>query len=197
MPKPGPKPKPTELKKLAGNPGKRPLPNEPEPKGGLPPMPSGRMPREAQVAWLRIKTALEPVGILTEADAQTFEFMCLHYAFAVESANLLVKQGLTIIDKDGIRRKNPAHQLFRDHSLNFRMYAEGFGLSPAARARIDLGDGEEDDLTAELFKYVDSDGELQEKSGVALVDVVGANSARALQGAGFTSVATVRFDAEK
>ena len=69
MAKRGRKPKPTALKKLEGNPGKRPL-TELEP---LPPISVLRCPNwllpEARKEWRRLAPALINMGVLTLADA--------------------------------------------------------------------------------------------------------------------------------
>ena len=65
----GRKPKPTALKKLEGNPGKRPL-NELEP---VPPTVALRCPNyllpEARKEWKRLAPILMGMGLLTAADA--------------------------------------------------------------------------------------------------------------------------------
>ena len=72
MAKRGRKPKPTALKKLEGNPGKRPL-TELEP---LPPISVLRCPNwllpEARKEWRRLAPALINMGVLTLADAIPF-----------------------------------------------------------------------------------------------------------------------------
>ena len=72
MAKRGRKPKPTALKKLEGNPGKRPL-NELEP---LPQVTMLRCPNwlepEAKKEWRRLAPVLIGAGILTGADAVPF-----------------------------------------------------------------------------------------------------------------------------
>ena len=67
MPNP---PKPTKLKMLQGNPGKRPLnENEPEPEPGIPPMPEWLKPFPVAVAeWERESQILDGMGIMTEAE---------------------------------------------------------------------------------------------------------------------------------
>ena len=72
----GRRPKPTALKKLEGNPGKRPL-NELEP---VPPVASLRCPNyllpEARKEWRRLAPILMNLGLLTAADAVPFAGYC-------------------------------------------------------------------------------------------------------------------------
>ena len=63
----GRKPKPTALKVLEGNPGKRPLNDrEPVPPKGTLKCPAWLLP-EAKKEWKRLAPALEAMGVLTMA----------------------------------------------------------------------------------------------------------------------------------
>ena len=62
----GPKPAPTALKKLAGNPGKRALnTREPQPESGAPPCPDW-MPAEGRAQWGRVVPELDRLKLLTK-----------------------------------------------------------------------------------------------------------------------------------
>lgn len=64
----GRKPKPTALKKLEGNPGKRKLnTKEPVPEKGMPDCPKWLLP-EAKEEWKRLCQKLSEMGVLTEID---------------------------------------------------------------------------------------------------------------------------------
>ena len=64
----GRKPKPTALKKLEGNPGKRKLnTKEPVPEKGMPDCPKWLL-SEAKVEWNRLCKKLSEMGVLTEID---------------------------------------------------------------------------------------------------------------------------------
>lgn len=76
----GRKPKPTALKILEGNPGKRPLnENEPIPPKGNIKCPTWLLP-EAKKEWKRLAPSLEAMGVLTMADLTAFEGYCQAYA---------------------------------------------------------------------------------------------------------------------
>ena len=75
----GRKPKPTALKLLEGNPGKRPLNDrEPVPLKGDIKCPDWLLP-EAKKEWKRLAPALEAMGVLTMADLTAFEGYCQAY----------------------------------------------------------------------------------------------------------------------
>jgi len=141
---PGRKPKPTALKKLAGNPGKRPLDRaEVRPRAGVPAMPRRRLSAEGQRLWRRLAPELAELGLMTEVDGPAFEMLCVHYSVAVQAARQLREEGLTVMGTTG-ERKHPCAQILREASTAFRMYAEQFGLTPAARARLRVDPGEDE-----------------------------------------------------
>ena len=72
----GRKPKPTVLKILEGNPGKRPInENEPIPPKGTVKCPTWLEP-EAKKEWKRLAPSLEAMGVLTQADLTAFAGYC-------------------------------------------------------------------------------------------------------------------------
>ena len=76
----GRKPKPTAIKELEGNPGKRPLNDaEPKPERKAPPCPKWLEP-EAKKEWRRLSKQLEQIGVLTEVDQAAFASYCQAYA---------------------------------------------------------------------------------------------------------------------
>ena len=76
----GRKPKPTALKKLEGNPGKRKLnTKEPMPGKGMPDCPKWLLP-ETKEEWKRLCQKLSEMGVLTEIDMAAFAAYCQSYA---------------------------------------------------------------------------------------------------------------------
>lgn len=74
----GRKPKPTAIKELEGNPGKRPLnKNEPKPDKKAPRCPAW-LEEEAKKEWKRTGTMLEQLGLLTEMDMAAFAATAKH-----------------------------------------------------------------------------------------------------------------------
>ena len=76
----GRKPKPTAMKKLEGNPGKRKLnTKESVPAKGMPACPDWLMP-EAKKEWERLAKLMNQMGVLTEVDMAAFAAYCQSYA---------------------------------------------------------------------------------------------------------------------
>lgn len=166
----GRRPKPTAVKVLAGNPGKRPL-NVSEPK---PRESSARAPRglgvEGSRFWRKYAPALAALGVLTEVDEPGLRMAAEHFEVAVRAATelrqpgkligadesgepLYAQQGLVVEDKDGNVRKNPLLQVLRDHSAALRSYLVEFGMTPAARSKLHMSE-EEQPSFADLFAKI-------------------------------------------
>lgn len=137
MAKRGRKPKPTALKKLEGNPGKRPL-NELEP---MPAITMLRCPNwlesEARKEWRRLAPLLISAGILTAADAVTFAGYCQAYARWREAEEQISKLGMIYKDKvTGKIHPNPYIAISRAAFTEVKSMAAEFGLTPATRTAI-------------------------------------------------------------
>lgn len=139
----GPRPQPTAVRELRGDPGKRgrPAGEEPRPEPAAPKMPRG-LPREARAFWRRYAEGLARLGLLTEVDAPAFQMMAMHWQVCQDAMRELAGKGtaaggvleMTTEDEDGLERKHPLLQVLRDNSSAFLRYAAHFGMSPSARA---------------------------------------------------------------
>src|SRR5438045_4928772 len=75
----GRRPKPTRIKALTGNPGKRPLnPHEPRPEPSLPECPPELSP-VAQREWSRLAAELSKLGLITQLDRGALATYCGAY----------------------------------------------------------------------------------------------------------------------
>lgn len=91
----GRKPKPTAVKKLEGNPGKRKLNSkEPVPAKGIPACPDWLMP-EAKKEWERLAELMNQMGVLTEVDMAAFAAYCQSYARWKEAQEHITSGGST------------------------------------------------------------------------------------------------------
>ena len=92
----GRKPKPTVVKILEGNPGKRALnEKEPKPKNKAPKCPSW-LDKEAKKEWRRISKQLEEMGVLTEVDMAAFSGYCEAYSRWKEAEEFISKHGTIV-----------------------------------------------------------------------------------------------------
>lgn len=90
----GRKSKPTAVKKLEGNLGKRKLnTKEPMPGKGMPDCPKWLLP-EAKEEWKRLCDKLNQMGVLTEIDRAAFASYCQSYADGKRLRNILIPKAL-------------------------------------------------------------------------------------------------------
>lgn len=153
----GRRPKPTHLKVVSGNPGKRALnKREPKPKREIPSCPA-HLGDAAKVAWGRLSVLLDRMGVLTEADSSALERLCDCYSDILECRELIERDGRTYktIDQNGntLIKGNPAVTQLRAADSQFKSYLVEFGLTPAARSKVHVtpDDDEKEDPLAEFF----------------------------------------------
>lgn len=129
-------PKPTALKLLAGNPGKRPL-NLEEPvfreETGNPP---AWMPALAKREWERLLPSLRAQGLFTVADVAEYTGYCLAWAELIELTRFLRKNGRTVTAASGYLMPRPEVAMRERALTRLHLFGASFGLSPSARTRI-------------------------------------------------------------
>jgi P27 family predicted phage terminase small subunit len=136
MAKPGPPPKPTSLKLIAGNPGKKPLPkNEVKPKIEMPTMPK-HLAVEARVEWERLGPVLVRLKLLTRLDRAAFAAYCQAWARHVEAEEQMAKASALAFTHNGYPIVNPWHTISKQSVEQMARFLSEFGLTPAARTRI-------------------------------------------------------------
>ncbi len=149
----GRKPKPTHLKVIAGNPGKRPL-NEDEPEFAPDlPEPPAFLSEEAKTEWDRVAGELYAKGVLTAMDRGALAVCCQLYGRLVQAETALAElaekdpstHGLLIKTGRGAAENPLVGIARRSMDLYLRGCAE-FGMTPSSRSRI---------------KAVPKDGDLQ------------------------------------
>ena len=132
---PGRKPKPTALKVLEGNPGKRKLPeNEPDPGRKMPSCPSWLLP-EAKAEWKRLAKTLNQMGVLSEADRAAFAAYCQSWARWKEAQEHIDLEGSTFMGENG-PRKSPWVAIANEAQAKMMSAASEFGMTPSSRTKI-------------------------------------------------------------
>ena len=150
----GRKPKPTAIKKLEGNPGKRPLnEHEPVPPKGEIKCPSWLEP-EAKKEWKRLAPSLEAMGVLTTADITAFAGYCQAYARWKEAEEFISQHGSIFQTPSGYVQQVPQVSIAQQNLKIMQSFCAEFGLTPATRSRIVAAGegGNEEDPMAKLLK---------------------------------------------
>lgn len=138
MAKPGPKPKPTQVKKLEGNPGKRQL-NKTEPKFALSFIhPPEGLTDLAIAEWNRIAPELHKTKLLTVADMAALAAYCQSWADWMEARDHIDSDGMTKVSEKGYLYQSPWVGIANKAMSNFLRIAAEFGLTPSARSRLSI-----------------------------------------------------------
>jgi len=150
----GPLPKPAALKALEGNPGKRALDLSAgvNPRVEVPSAPR-HLGKEARKEWARITPLLEELGLISGLDRAALALYCqavgrlseLETAFAGMVSRLVangaeysdaVYQASYAVTPSGYAQQSVIVQLLGKHREQVNRYLMHFGLSPAARGRV-------------------------------------------------------------
>ena len=136
--KPGTKPKPSSLKILAGNRGKRPLnKDEPEPKGIMPQCPE-HLDEGAKQEWDNIVPMLSKLGILTEVDGAALAIYCQAYSTWVQAVERIKKTGMIVKAPSGYPIQNPYLAIANKAVEQMNRFLTEFGMTPSSRSRISV-----------------------------------------------------------
>ena len=151
----GCKPKPTFLKVLDGNPGKRPLNDqEPRPSQGIPDRPDW-LDAEAQAEWERVTAELSDMGLLTLADRAALTAYCIAYSRWVDAEAMVKKFGTIVKSPEkGFPMKSPYLSIADQAMETMRKFLVEFGLTPSSRSRIRLPPG--GDEVDELDRFLET-----------------------------------------
>ena len=153
----GRKPKPTHLKLVTGNPGKRRLnKSEPAPEQVMPPVPE-HISDEAKAEWVRMSEQLYRIGLLTEIDGCGLACYCQAYADWAEAEGHIRRYGKVIKSpaktmtrrlKDGSEVTEtsggyPIQSPFlaiRNRAVDTILkFLIEFGMTPSSRSRVSVG----------------------------------------------------------
>ncbi len=155
----GPAAKPTVLKRLQGNPGKRAL-NRKEARPGARRAPSA--PRwlsvEGRREWRRIAPRLFGCGLLTEVDGVSLALLCEALAQYVSAKEIVDKEGVLARSDKGNWYLHPAVGVMTSARGEVLKWAREFGMTPSARSRISVEAADDEPSLADvLFEAVGGD----------------------------------------
>src|SRR5262245_62012148 len=137
----GRRPKPTALKVLAGNPGRRPL-NEREPALPVVPDAFDEPPVEltadepAKAEWRRIAPMLRKARVITEAERAALIALCQQWSRYIGAQGHLARLGMVVKAPNGMPIVNP-YLTVADKALAHctRLWTE-LGLTPSSRSKL-------------------------------------------------------------
>jgi P27 family predicted phage terminase small subunit len=141
MGKRGPKPTPTKLKILRGNPGRRPTnKSEPQPATDGVVMPP-HLGEVAAAKWGEVLPLLQSVKVMTRADIEALARYCDTYEWWLATRARLKKEGDTypiLNDKGDVKyiAQRPEVSIAHKLAVQLRQLEQDFGLNPSARTGL-------------------------------------------------------------
>jgi P27 family predicted phage terminase small subunit len=134
----GRRPKPTRLKALTGNPGKRRLNrDEPRPEPSVPDCPP-ELGEVARREWDRLVGQLGSLRMLTQLDRAALAAYCGAYALWLEATEAIQKFGIMVKSPQGFPIQSPYVSIANRQAEIMMRIAGEFGFTPASRSRISL-----------------------------------------------------------
>lgn len=131
--------KPAAVKRLAGNPGKRKIADEPD-TGQLAKLP--RCPEyvtgEGRRLWARLGATLLAAGLLMRADLAAFGGLCVEYGRWVDAEQHVAREGAVIRLANGTLARNAWVGISNEALDRLTVLLREFGGTPAARTRVAL-----------------------------------------------------------
>ncbi|MEO5613402.1 MAG: phage terminase small subunit P27 family [Cypionkella sp.] len=132
----GPKPKPTAIRRLDGNPGKRGVnAAEPVPPSQMPTCP----PHLSEVAfeeWNRIGAVLHGIGVVTTVDRAALAAYCQCYGRWVEAEEKLKETPTLFKTPSGYIQQSPWLGIANRQLELMGRYMSELGITPASRSRV-------------------------------------------------------------
>jgi P27 family predicted phage terminase small subunit len=134
----GRKPKPTQLKLVDGNPGKRPLnQREPKPVNSIPTCPAHLNP-SAKAEWKRLAQHMHTLRMITDLDRASLAAYCQAYGRWVEAERKLKETPMLLKLPSGIIQQSPWLAIANKQLELMHKYMSELGLSPVSRSRVSV-----------------------------------------------------------
>ena len=132
----GRRPKPTAIRRLEGNRGKRAWNHdEPEPPDGIPRCPKHLAP-VARTEWRRVARSLYGMGVLTLIDRAALAAYCQSYAKWVEAEQRLRETPPLLKSPSGYVQQSPWMAISNKQLELMGRYMTELGMTPASRSRV-------------------------------------------------------------
>lgn len=141
MGKRGPAQQPTALRLINGGHPERVNHHEPVPSAGSP-LPPEHLARDVREVWDYTLAELELMGISSPADRDSLICYCEAVVTHRKASRLLARSDVLVRGVLGSPVRNPALAVQSHAADLIRKFAQEFGLTPSARAGIEVNRGE-------------------------------------------------------
>lgn len=133
----GRKPKPTELKILQGNPGRRPLRQVRKAQTlQRTPSPPDWLTDIGRAEWRRVGKLLSKLQVLTDSDLSALAAYCDAYSRWRKAREMIEEQGITTETGSGNLKAHPATVVVHQAMTEMRQFMVELGLTPSSRTRV-------------------------------------------------------------
>ncbi|WP_241648904.1 phage terminase small subunit P27 family [Rosenbergiella collisarenosi] len=156
---PGPPKTPTPLRVINGNPSKRPInKSEPKPPTGVPPTPK-HFSKQEKYWFKRLGEELDCMGVITTLDGMALELLIGAYVEWRTHRDVLDEEGetytTTTMTGDKLIKAHPRVGMMADAWKRLRGMMSEFGMTPAARSKVNANTPSEIDPLEEFLKARD------------------------------------------
>ena len=132
----GRKPKPTALKMLAGNPGKRAINHaEPKPRVVMP-RPPEHLSADEKEKWKAVVRELHPLGLVTAIDKDALAMYCVIFSRWIKAEKMVRDKGEIIKTAAGNIIQNPYLSIANRALDQLNKLGAEFGMTPSSRSRV-------------------------------------------------------------
>ena len=132
----GRKPKPTAVKLLSGNPGKRAINHsEPRPQVVLPSAPD-HFGNDEKNKWISVVQDLHPLGLVTSVDKDALAMYCVIYVRWLKAERMVREKGEIIKTAAGNIIQNPYLAIANRALDQLNKLGTEFGMTPSSRSRV-------------------------------------------------------------
>lgn len=149
----GRKPKPSHIKLVGGNAGKRAMnKNEPKPKGNLKDAPDWLTPSQVEIWDEAIRSA--PYGLLKLLDASVFVTWVVASDLHKQASRKLNEGVMLIKTPNGMPVQSPYISILNKQAAIMMKAASEMGFTPSSRSRVEIDKGEQEEAADEFFDRV-------------------------------------------
>lgn len=102
--------------------------------------------------WGRTVPILFKLGMLSKIDIAALETYCQAYSNMRRASKMVNDKGMMYSDDNGKKHKNPALEIFRQNAGLVRQFLNEFGLTPSARATLNIKPPDKDDILNDILE---------------------------------------------
>ena len=109
--------------------------------------------KSAREEWLRVMPELHRLGLLTVVDETALACYCQAYSRLRKAEAVIAKHGMTFKTRNGFVQKRPEVTIAREAMQLMKAFAAEFGLTPAARTRLQVSVDSTSDKDAHAERF--------------------------------------------